>query len=116
MDLRGKTVLLTGASTRLGPHIARRLHREGARFVLSARNEEALTKLVKELGDARVVVADLSRHGESERLAKEAGAVHVLLSNAGVPVSRGMGRVKVEQLGRAISVTLLRCMVGARAL
>ncbi len=76
VDLRGKTVLLTGASTGLGPYIARRLHREGARFVLSARTEEALNQQAKELGDARVVVADLSQPGEPERLAKEAGEVH----------------------------------------
>jgi len=48
-DLRGKTVLLTGASTGLGPHIARRLHQAGAKFVLSARNGEALQRLAKEL-------------------------------------------------------------------
>ncbi|HXJ48940.1 MAG TPA: SDR family NAD(P)-dependent oxidoreductase, partial [Candidatus Acidoferrum sp.] len=58
-DLRGKTVLLTGASTGLGPHIARRLHKAGARFVLSARNAEALNRLAEELGDSRVIVADL---------------------------------------------------------
>ncbi len=86
-DLRGKTVLLTGASTGLGPHIARRLHREGARFVISARNEAALKQLAGELGDARVVVADLSKRGEAERLAAEAGHVDVLVSNAGVPAS-----------------------------
>ncbi len=60
-DLRGKTVLLTGASTGLGPYIARRLHKAGAKFVLSARNEEALKELAEELGDARVIVADLAR-------------------------------------------------------
>ena len=48
-DLRGKTVLLTGASTGLGPYIARRLHRAGAKFVLSARNQEALNRLAGEL-------------------------------------------------------------------
>jgi short-subunit dehydrogenase len=115
-DLRGKTVLLTGASTGLGPHIARRLHREGARFVLSARNEEALTKLAKELGDARVVVADLSRPGEPERLAKEAGEVHVLVSNAGVPASGRLVTFKVEHLDRAIAVNLRAGMVLAREL
>jgi short-subunit dehydrogenase len=115
-DLRGKTVLLTGASTGLGPHIARRLHREGARFVLSARNEEALTKLATELGDARVVVADLSRYGEPERLAKEAGEVHILVSNAGVPASGRLVTFKVEHLDRAIAVNLRAGMVLARAL
>ena len=70
-DLRGKTVLLTGASTGLGPHIARRLHQAGVRFVLSARNAAALEGLATELGDSRVIVADLSRTGEPERLAQE---------------------------------------------
>src|SRR5260370_17716883 len=106
VDLRGKPLLLTGASTGLGPPTARRLHREGARFVLSARNEEALTKLSKELGDARIVVADLSRHGEPERLAKEAGEVHVLVSNPGVPASGRLGPVKIEHLASPIAVTL----------
>ena len=115
-DLRGKTVLLTGASTGLGPLIARRLHREGARFVLSARNEEALTKLAKELGDARVVVADLSKPGEPERLAKEAGEVHVLVSNAGVPASGRLVTFKVEHLDRAIAVNLRAGIVLAREL
>jgi len=115
-DLRGKTVLLTGASTGLGPHIARRLRREGARFVLSARNEEALSKLAKELGEARVVVADLSQPGEPERLAKEAGEVHVLVSNAGVPASGPLVTFKVEHIDRAIAVNLRAGIVLAREL
>jgi NADP-dependent 3-hydroxy acid dehydrogenase YdfG len=57
-DLRGRTVLLTGAHTGLGPHIARKLHQAGARFVLSARNEPALQKLAKEAGDVDVLVAN----------------------------------------------------------
>src|SRR5260370_8168044 len=87
-DLSGKTVLLTGASTGIGPVIARRLRLAGARFVLSARNQAALTRLADELGDSRIVVADLSRAGEPERLAREAGAVDILVSNAGVPATR----------------------------
>ena len=55
----------------------------GARFVLSARNEDALQRAAKELGESRVIVADLSKTGEPERLAREAGEVDVLVSNAG---------------------------------
>src|SRR5204862_7214813 len=80
-DLSGKTVLLTGASTGLGPHIARRLRESGAKFVLSARNEAALEKLADELGESQVIAADLSRTGEPERLAAESGHVDVLVSN-----------------------------------
>jgi short-subunit dehydrogenase len=116
VDLRGKTVLLTGASTGIGPYIARRLHREGARLVLSARNQAALDNLAKELGDARVVVADLSRAGEPERLVREAGAVDVLVSNAGVPASGRLVTFTIEELDRAIAVNLRAGIVLARLL
>ena len=113
-DLRGKTVLLTGASTGLGPHIARRLHRGGARFVLSARNEAALEKLAAELGDARVIPADLSKAGEPERLAREAGHVDVLVSNAGVPATGRLKTFELQEIDRAIAVNLRAGMVLAR--
>ncbi len=113
-DLRGKTVLLTGASTGLGPHIARRLHRGGARFVLSARNEAALEKLAAELGDARVIPADLSKAGEPERLALEAGHVDVLVSNAGVPATGRLKTFELQEIDRAIAVNLRAGMVLAR--
>src|SRR2546421_1615314 len=106
VELRGKTVLLTGASTGLGPYIARRLHRAGAKFVLSARSEEALNALAGELGDSRIIVADLSRPGEPERLAQEAGPVDVLVSNAGIPATGRLTTFKIEEIDRAIAVNL----------
>ena len=109
-------MLLTGASTGLGPHIARRLHEAGAKFVLSARNEAALKKLAKELGESRVVVADLSRAAEPERLAKAAGHVDVLVSNAGVPASGRLVTFNIEDLDRAIDVNLRAGMVLAALL
>ena len=115
-ELSGKTVLLTGASTGLGPHIARRLRRAGAKFVLSARNEEALAKLAAELGDSRVVVADLSRPGEAERLAREAGEVDVLIANAGIPATGRLATFSIEEIDRAIAVNLRAGIVLARML
>ncbi len=116
VDLHGKTVLLTGASTGLGPYIARRLHRDGARLVLSARNQPALEKLASEVGDARVIVADLSKPGEPERLAREAGAVDVLVSNAGVPASGRLLTFAIDEIDRAIAVNLRAGIVLARLL
>ncbi len=115
-DLNGKTVLLTGASTGIGPYIARRLHRAGARFVLSARSEAALTKLAVELGDSRVVVADLSRAGEPERLAREAGTVDILVANAGVPASGRLASFALDEIERAIAVNLRSGIVLAHEL
>lgn len=116
MELRGKTVLLTGASTGLGPHIARRLHRDGANFVLSARNEAALKQLAGEVGEARVIVADLSTRGEAERLAAEAGEVEVLISNAGVPASGNLDTFGIDEIDRALDVNVRAGIVLARLL
>jgi short-subunit dehydrogenase len=116
VDVRGKTVLLTGASTGLGPHIARRLRRGGAKFVLSARNEDALNKLAADLGDSRVVVADLSRSGEPERLAREAGDVDVLVANAGIPATGRLATFTLEEVDRALAVNLRSAVVLAHAL
>jgi short-subunit dehydrogenase len=116
MDLRGKTVLLTGASTGLGPHIARRLHREGAKFVLSARNEAALRKLAEELGGAKVISADLSRAGEPERLAQEAGEADVLIANAGIPATGRLATFTLDEVDRALAVNFRSAVVLAHAL
>jgi short-subunit dehydrogenase len=88
----------------------------GAKFVLSARTEETLNRLAKELGESRVVVADLSKAGEPERLATEAGDVDVLVSNAGVPASGRLAGLKVEHIDRAIAVNLRAGLVLANAL
>jgi short-subunit dehydrogenase len=116
VDLRGKTVLLTGASTGLGPHIARRLRQGGAKFVLSARNEAALEKLAQELGESRIVAADLSRPGEPERLAREAGSIDVLVSNAGIPATGRLATFQIAEIDRAIAVNLRAGIVLAKLL
>ena len=115
-ELRCKIVLLTGASTGLGPHIARRLHQAAAKLVLSARNEASLNKLADELGGAKVIVADLSRDGEPERLAAEAGSVDVLVSNAGIPATGRLETFKQEEIDRAIAVNLRAGIVLAKLL
>jgi short-subunit dehydrogenase len=115
-DLAGRTALLTGASSGLGPIIARRLHREGVLFVLSARRESELQKLAAELGGSRVVVADLARRGEAERLAAEAGSVDILIANAGVPVSGRLTDLEVSHIDRGLEVNLRAAIVLTRLL
>ncbi len=107
---------MTGASTGLGPHIARRLRAEGARITLSARNKSALDELAKELGDARVIAADLNQRSELERLAEEAGAVDVLVSNAGIPASGALTSFSLDEIDNAIRVNLRAGIMLARLL
>lgn len=83
MQIKGSTILVTGASGGLGSAIARDLHRRGASLVLSARNVELLEQLADELG-AEVLVADLTDRGDVERVAARAATCDVLIANAGV--------------------------------
>lgn len=53
-----------------------------------------------------MIAADLSRSGEPERLAGEAGAVDVLVSNAGIPATGRLATFSVEEIDRAIAVNL----------
>jgi short-subunit dehydrogenase len=92
------------------------MRRAGAKLVLSGRNEEGMKKLAGELGDSRVIPADLSRAGEPERLAKAAGHVDVLISNAGIPATGRLATFAVDEIDRAIAVNLRAGMVLANEL
>ena len=87
MEVHGKVVLITGASTGIGLAAARLFALHGAKVALVARSAELLYRLAVELPDAFAVSADLS---EIERVPLVIDAVHthygqvdVLINNAG---------------------------------
>lgn len=86
VDLTGKRVLITGASSGIGASLARELKAQGAKIVLAARRVDELTKLADELGSASAEVrpADLSTAAGADELAQAVGPVDVLVNNAGV--------------------------------
>ncbi|WP_166907343.1 SDR family NAD(P)-dependent oxidoreductase [Mycobacterium sp. DL440] len=86
--LTGRTALVTGATAGIGRAIALQLAAEGADVVVHGRNTDRGRALVAEIhaagGSARFIAADLVDSGDVERLAREAGAVDILINNAGV--------------------------------
>jgi NADP-dependent 3-hydroxy acid dehydrogenase YdfG len=96
--LRGKIVLVTGASSGIGQAAARAFAAEGAKLLLCARRQEKLEELARELNQAedvftfRLDVRDRGAVEETlENLPQEWKAVDVLLNNAGL--SRGLAKL-----------------------
>lgn len=91
MDLDGKRILLTGASSGIGRALLEQLARRRAEIVAVARDEVRLREAVGALPSlpARVLpfACDLGRQGDVDRLfafaAEEMGGIDVLIANAG---------------------------------
>lgn len=105
MDVRGKTVLLTGATGGLGHAIARRLAAAGAHVVLSGRRGDVLADLADEI-DAQVAPSDLSNPSAVQKLAAAHADVDILIANAGVPASGRLETYSTDQIERALLVNL----------
>jgi NAD(P)-dependent dehydrogenase (short-subunit alcohol dehydrogenase family) len=88
LHLRGKRVLITGASKGIGAAAAEAFAEEGCHVRLAARNAEALEALAKKLRAAHgievtVHAVDLRKSDDLARLAKDASDIDILVNNAG---------------------------------
>jgi short-subunit dehydrogenase len=118
MELHRKTVLLTGATGGLGRAIAEALAARGATLILSSRKGEELDALVLALPGVghRRIVCDLGEPDAAERLAADAGAVDVLVANAGLGANGRIDKFEAEQVELVVRVNLEAPIRLARAL
>ena len=87
MEIKGRVVIVTGASGGIGLATAKLLAGKGAKVALVARSKEKLEKLAKELPDSLAITADMSKIGEIEQMIKKVmkhfGRIDILVNNAG---------------------------------
>jgi len=88
LELRGKSVLITGATKGIGAATARTFAAEGARVALLGRDTAAGQALARELPGAVFVAADLTREADCEQAVLQTlsafSRLDVLVNNAGV--------------------------------
>jgi 3-oxoacyl-[acyl-carrier protein] reductase len=88
--LAGKVAIITGASTGLGPVMAKTFIREGARVLLTARREELVRQVAADAGGNAIAMrADVTNEGDVtamvSRAIEEFGHVDILCNNAAAP-------------------------------
>jgi NAD(P)-dependent dehydrogenase (short-subunit alcohol dehydrogenase family) len=82
MDFDGATVLITGGTSGIGRATAQLFARDGATVIVTGRDRERGDQVAAETS-GRFVSADLTIREDVRRLATDAGAVDVLINNAG---------------------------------
>jgi NADP-dependent 3-hydroxy acid dehydrogenase YdfG len=125
LNVEGKVVILTGASSGIGEATAKVLASKGAKVVLSARREERLRKLKSEIkkqdgtGTVEFRVTDVTSQQELEELASFTldtfGQIDVLINNAGFMPLSYLHEKKVLEWEQMIDVNIKGVLYGIAA-
>src|SRR3990170_4638593 len=112
LELKGSTVIVTGASSGIGRAAAAPVAPAGSNVVLASRNSEALEALAQELGGLPgrrlVVPTDVSDRDAVlamvERTMEEFGSIEVLVNNAGLGLNATVTEGSLENIRRVFEV------------
>jgi NAD(P)-dependent dehydrogenase (short-subunit alcohol dehydrogenase family) len=133
MEIRGTSILVTGASRGLGAALGRALGAAGAKLVLVARDAAALERVAREIrengGEAHAIAADVSKAEAATRIAGSAaaltGPIDIVIHNASslgpvplLPLSETSDAAFEEALATNLvgPFRLTRALAGAMAL
>ena len=123
MNIKGKVVILTGASSGIGESTAKELANQGAKVVLAARREERLKAIVESIekqgGIAVYQVTNVTDQKEMEDLARFAidtfGQIDVLINNAGIMPLSFLSEKKISEWDQMIDVNIKGVLYGMGA-
>jgi short-subunit dehydrogenase len=115
MSFANRTAVITGASSGIGRALATALAARGARVGVTARRAELLGELVREVraagGTIEAAPADVADRVAIESaisaLCEKLGPADLLIANAGVGVSSGVGPHHVEVVEQTMRVNFL---------
>lgn len=119
--LKGKTAIITGASSGIGAAAAQHLAKEGANVVLAARRADKLKEIEASIGNQEKtnvfsVVTDVSKQNDVNTLVEKAkdafGSVDIYVNNAGAMLSSRLQDGNVEDWETMIDVNIKGVLYG----
>ena len=100
MIIKGKTVLITGGASGIGLEAAKQFLANGAKVIITARNQEKLDAAKKAIPALIAINSDVADSGDAASLfsqIKDLGGIDILYNNAGVgipPLNLGVANDK----------------------
>src|SRR6478736_5829149 len=109
--LANKTALITGGNSGIGLVTAKLFVAEGAKVVITGRNQATLDAAAKELGpNALAIVADVTDIAATEKAVEQAvkkfGKLDVVFANAGIPGNTPIGGTTLEAFESVIRTNI----------
>lgn len=112
--MKNKTIVVTGAGRGVGKYIAKRLGREGADIVVTARTVEDIEEVAEEInnegGSAIFVRGDVTEESDVKEVINTAidrfGKVDILINNAGIGLRKFIWEIEEEEFQKVMDVNV----------
>jgi short-subunit dehydrogenase len=119
MELKDAVVIVTGASQGIGEAAVKALAKEGAKVVLVARSVDALNEIAKDLPEAFVIQADMTKLEDIkmmiEKTVEHFGRVDLLVNNAGQAVYGNLESVDADSYHKIIELNIFGPLLAMQA-
>jgi 3-hydroxybutyrate dehydrogenase len=106
MTMQGKRVLITGGGSGAGENLALGFAAAGAEVVIAGRRLGALQAVAAKAKGIRCVQADVTEEASVKWMFDEAGAVDIVVANAGAADSAVMAKTSLDQWNAMLAVNL----------
>jgi short-subunit dehydrogenase len=119
MNIKGKVVLITGASAGIGKVTAELFGGKGAKVALAARSVDRLGEIAAKIAGSFVVGVDMTRFDEVRRMVKETyghyGRLDVLINNAGQGYQSPLESIDPADLAYLMSLNVYGPLIAMQA-